>query len=365
MPRKSRAKVIFVSIFCLAAVVALRVWWFPVLGTESPVLLLVPVMLGAWLGGRGLGVLVTLIAVLLHLLFFTPPFARFHVPAGDEAVRLAAFAFEGLAISWMAGQLHAARRRAEEAVAERDRFLAIASHELNNPLNALGLSIALLQRTSGERERKPLALARRQVRRLQRLVGDLLELSRIAAGQISLERRRVDLAAVVEDAVDALREEAEVARCELRVLAREPIVGELDPDRLEQVVINLLSNAIKYGRGAPIELEVGRIGERARLVVRDRGVGIPSDEQQGVFDAFSRASTARASGARGVGLGLWIVKTIVNQHGGEVRVTSVPGEGSEFVVELPLGNPQQARASLARSADGDEQAGGSVAGRAT
>ncbi|AEI63796.1 sensor histidine kinase [Corallococcus macrosporus] len=114
----------------------------------------------------------------------------------------------------------------------------------------------------------------------------------------------------------------------------EPVSGQWDRLRLEQVLVNLLSNAAKYGAGRPVTVEVGAVGPVARLSVRDEGIGVSPDEQERIFEQFERSASVQHF--KGLGLGLWITKRIIEAHGGSIRLTSEPGKGSTFTVELPL-----------------------------
>jgi signal transduction histidine kinase len=173
-----------------------------------------------------------------------------------------------------------------------------------------------------------------QVANLNLLVDRLLDTSLIAEGHLQLLRSEVDLADVVRTAVEQLREPLRASGSALTVDASTRVIGDWDRVRLEQVATNLIANAIKFGRGAPIEVVVRAVGSAATLVVRDRGIGIPFAEQPRIFDRFERAVSSRHFG--GFGLGLYISKAIVDAHGGSIEVTSRPGEGSTFVVRLPL-----------------------------
>lgn len=232
-----------------------------------------------------------------------------------------------------------AYREAREAVAARDEFISVASHELRTPISSLQLQVDMLL---AEARAAPsvvvpnskLLLAARQIHRLDRLVTELLEISRIAARRFRLEREPCDLAEVARDAASRLVANAERAGSTMTVHADEGIDGLWDRSRIEQIVTNLLTNAIKFGAGAPIELTVDRDGEAARIVVRDRGIGIAAPDVERIFQPFERAVPARAYG--GLGLGLFIVRQIVEAHGGTIAVTSEPPRGSTFTVRLPV-----------------------------
>lgn len=236
---------------------------------------------------------------------------------------------------------HRLRGEAERANRAKDEFLAIVSHELRSPLNALkGWSHVL----SGTPNPDPVLVARavqaikRNVDHQARLIDDLLDTSRIISGKLTLERRPVNLVEVVHAAMDLSRASALAKRIELRFTSDYPVVtADGDPGRLQQVVINLLSNAIKFtpdeGR---VEIDLRRIGERIELTVSDNGIGIESDFLPHVFDRFSQADTSSTRRYWGLGIGLALVRHLVELHGGTVRAVSAgAGHGSTFTIELP------------------------------
>jgi PAS domain S-box-containing protein len=237
----------------------------------------------------------------------------------------------------------AARRAAQDAVATRDEFLSIAGHELKTPLTALLFYSESLSRSAAQLQPGDVAIRAtkvvRNAERLSRLIDELLDVSRIAAGRLTLEFEEVDLAAIVRDLVARSGDAAARVGSTLRLDAPPRIVGRWDRLRLEQVADNLVANAIKYGRGLPIDVRAEADERVARLTVRDRGVGIAPQDQARIFDRFERAVSSRHYG--GLGLGLWIARQVVEAHGGQIRVTSAPGEGAEFTVELPLGAPAE------------------------
>ena len=230
---------------------------------------------------------------------------------------------------------------AQAAVAARDEFLSIASHELRTPLTALRLALENTRRVASREaiERLPpqhvervLATAERQGQRLEKLVTGLLDVSRIHMGRLELDLDEVELGATVQEALGAVEDEAAQSGSEIQVRG-EPVRGYWDRLRVSQVVTNLLANAVKYGGGRPVEVEFGPRGDRAYLVVRDHGIGIDLADQPQIFERFERAVSSRNYG--GLGLGLYIVKRIVEAHGGTVTVESKLGEGAAFAVELP------------------------------
>ncbi|WP_169791657.1 AAA family ATPase [Sandaracinus amylolyticus] len=228
-------------------------------------------------------------------------------------------------------------REAEDAVRLRDEFLSIASHELRTPLASLQLAVQGLPRmlppTCIEDARRVTALVTRQVHRLDSLIGLLLDVSRIRRGRLQLDRQRVDLREIAREAMSLLAQDLSRSGSELVVRAEAPVVGCWDGARLEQVLINLLGNAIKFGRGGRIHVSVSLDGELARVVVEDHGIGIPREVRDHVFEPFRRGVSSRHYG--GLGLGLFITKTIIEEHGGRITVASEVDQGTTFTVELP------------------------------
>ena len=229
----------------------------------------------------------------------------------------------------------------KHAVQLRDEFLSVASHELRTPVTSLQLAVQSALTIGPENNGAPpgflkhaLESAERQTRRVGRLVDALLDVSRIQAGRLELQRESTDLAAVAREVISLLDADARRAGCQVKLEGDIPVVGNWDRARLDQVVTNLLSNAIKYGAGAPIRISVRKLDERARLDVRDEGIGMAASERGRIFERFERAVSAKHYG--GLGLGLYIVRRIVDAHGGQIAVESAPGAGAQFVVELPL-----------------------------
>jgi two-component system, OmpR family, sensor kinase len=228
-----------------------------------------------------------------------------------------------------------------QAVRARDEFIAIAAHELRNPMTPiLGYAEYLLAVGRRPESECPEAM----IVALERLVGligeyikratTLLDVSRITAGELSAELSLVELSGVIRRAVERHAPEAERSGCRLRPRIEDNVSGLLDQLAVDQIADNLLSNAIKYGAGAPIEVSLVRYGARAKLIVRDYGIGISEADQARIFDAFERAVTRREHG--GFGIGLWVVRQLVDTMQGEIHVTSRPAKGSTFTVILPL-----------------------------
>jgi signal transduction histidine kinase len=231
---------------------------------------------------------------------------------------------------------------ARHSVLVRDRFLSMASHELRTPLTSLQLQGETMERRmargdvpSPEEVGRLTSLLLRGVRRLRRLVEDMLDVTRMTTGTLSLCRGSVDLSRLVAAELESRTAELRAGGYTLTSSIEPDVVGCWDPQRLEQVVANLVGNAIRYGRGQPIDVVLTRADGMARLVVQDRGVGIDRCDHARIFRAFERASTA-TDGQGGLGLGLYIVAQILASHGGSVDLESAPGAGSTFVIQLPL-----------------------------
>jgi signal transduction histidine kinase len=230
-------------------------------------------------------------------------------------------------------------QQAEQAIRVRDEFVLLASHELRTPLTALGASAqGILKQANGRDGASPESILRygriiaRQVEQLGRLSERLLAASQIV-GQLRLQTERFDLGAAVGEVARRLAAHAEKAGSRIRVEAAAPLMGVWDRGRIEQAVGNLLENAIKFGAGQPIEVTVAARQETAIISVRDHGIGISAEHLGRLFQRYQRAVSAQNFG--GLGLGLYIVRVIVEAHGGTVRAESRLGEGATFVVELP------------------------------
>ncbi len=249
------------------------------------------------------------------------------VEVAEELARRAALALDNARLY----------RRAQEALRARDEFLSVAAHEIRGPLTAIHLAAQTIRKGKARPESlsNMFAIVEREDRRLSQFVDELLDLGRIREGRLQLHFESVSLGEVVRDVARRLDLELVRSRSSLSVVAEENIVGQWDRFRVEQVVNNLLSNAIKFGLGKPIEVLTRTDGGRALLIVKDRGIGIEAEVLPRLFKPFERGVSERHYG--GLGLGLHIVKMIVEAMRGTVRVESAPATGTVFTVELPIG----------------------------
>src|SRR5262249_31348096 len=238
-----------------------------------------------------------------------------------------------------------ARSEAEEANRLKDEFLATISHELRSPLNAILGWARLLRDSKGKEEplESSLEIIGRNLQSQARLIEDLLDVSRIVSGKLSVQMRAVTLNSTTQGVVADMRPAAEAKGIDLRLKEDEEIKLLGDADRLQQVVWNLLSNAIKFTpEGGRIEVRLKRVGERAELQVSDTGRGVSPEFLPYVFDRFRQATRTDARSRAGLGLGLTIVKYIVEAHDGSVTAESPGvGLGATFICKLPLAGAEQ------------------------
>lgn len=243
----------------------------------------------------------------------------------------------------------AARAGAESVNSLKDQFLAIVSHELRSPLSAIAGWAHILQGegAGAEDRKKGLEVIEQSVRVQSKLIEDLLDISRIASGRMRLELQPVEPRAFIDAAVEAIRPSAEAKSMRVRKLldlAAGPVTG--DPGRLQQVMVNLLTNAVKFTpEKGYIEIALQRCGDRAEISVADTGIGIRADFLPHVFDRFRQADDSIHARHGGLGLGLAIVRHLVELHGGDIRAESLgEGCGARFVLRLPMAPPRGAAA---------------------
>ncbi|MBS2029022.1 MAG: PAS domain-containing protein [Deltaproteobacteria bacterium] len=302
------------------------------------------------LGERGAGSLEILCSLGGRWLLTVPLQAREHRLGALSLVRHEAFepgerrlAEEVASRAAMALESAMLYREAQGAIGMRDDFLSVASHELRTPVTALRLALQALARMAPslpEAASKLVRAAERYELRLSKLIDTLLDVTRLEGRKLALELEEVDLSAVAAEVVQLFSAEAQHADSEVTLRTPGPVIGVWDRSRLEQVVANLLSNAIKYGKRRPVELEVSASPDRARLLVRDHGIGVPTDRRAAIFGRFERAVSSR--NYAGLGLGLYIARGIARALGGDIELESTPGVGSVFTLDLPRVTPEGA-----------------------
>jgi len=243
-------------------------------------------------------------------------------------------------LSLDAERMFAVEREQSRQLRVRDEFIRIASHELATPLTATKLALRRLEGAElPEAARHAVGVLDRQVRRLEQLVSEMLDTTRLQIGRVRLERTEVDLVAATRGVIDLLATVDSSEPEQIRLHGDGAAVGLWDAARLDQIVTNLLANAIKYGEGRPIDVTITHHRDHARLQVRDHGIGIAAEALGRIFDPFERAAPVETHG--GLGLGLYIARRFVEMHGGRIAVDSEPGAGATFVVDLPLATPRE------------------------
>lgn len=237
--------------------------------------------------------------------------------------------------------------KAQEAVKLRDTFLSVASHELKTPITTLQLQFQMIDRMVRKKEsiprqelEKPFIRMMGQLKRLTLLIDDLLDVTRINAGKMEYHPERFDLVPFLQDLVLQLDGEATKIGSTIHFSGPMELIGSWDRHRLEQVIVNLMTNAIKYGNAKPIFLSVRKDHDSAVIEVKDNGLGISEENIGKIFERFERVDATR--NISGLGLGLWIVKRILEGLGGTIEVQSTLGVGSVFCVKLPLSDAHPA-----------------------
>lgn len=227
-----------------------------------------------------------------------------------------------------------------DANRRKDEFLATLAHELRNPLAPLRNALQIIRLSPGQEAKdQARSMMERQLGQMVRLVDDLMDVSRITRGKVELRKERVQLSALMESAVETSRPLIEQMGHELTVtLPEHPVVVEADPIRLAQVFANLLNNAAKYSdRGGHIWLTAARQGSQVIVSVKDTGIGIPPDDLTSIFDMFNQVDRSLEMAQGGLGIGLTLVRRLVEMHHGRVSAHSEGlGRGSEFIVQFPV-----------------------------
>lgn len=332
------------------------------LGEDAPLSIsALAVAIAAWYGGMKPGMLATVLSLIVGTYLFIERDNVIPRKLSDR-VRCAMFLAEGTMISWLFHEMRTARARTEAqrrqlenemklrhaieaelvlANERKDAFVAAVAHELRNPLAPIRNALEIMQLmgddpTAVERAR---GIMERQVDQMVRLISDLMDISRIGQGKLQLDKQRVELAIVIQTAVEACTPVINASRHELTVtMPSEPLILEADPARLIQVFSNLLTNAAKYTEpGGRILLRADRQENSVIVRVRDNGIGIPPELLPSVFEMFMQADDGAKRRQGGLGIGLALVRRLVRVHGGSVEAHSNGrGKGSEFVVRLPL-----------------------------
>ena len=243
-------------------------------------------------------------------------------------------------------ELRATQAELERSLQMRDDFMSMVAHELRTPLNTLFLETQLrgMQLDKGNMAafsedllRKMVARDGRQIQSMIRLINDMVDVSRIRSGKLSIRPAETELAALLQRIVSDLSQRTEAAGATIELDAATPVTGVWDEFRVEQVIINLLTNALRYGGSKPVKITLSVADGQAHVEVRDQGVGIAPEDQMRIFNPFERAGTKDVR--EGLGLGLYIARQLAESHGGSLDVQSTPDQGAAFRLVLPLQTP--------------------------
>jgi signal transduction histidine kinase len=256
-----------------------------------------------------------------------------HIHLAEELAYRAAMAFENAL----------AHQSSIEAIRARDEFLSIASHELKTPLQSLtlqnqmrkrNLNKNLLEAFTPDKVSRMIEADLKHLMRINRLIDDMLDISRIRAGKLNFMKETADISTFVNEVLERFGPQLDAVGCFLTITIKDEMKANFDIYRLEQVLLNVLTNAMKYGSGRPISVVVQKKSDKALISVHDQGPGINSEDLERIFDRFERAISS--SEVSGLGLGLYISRQIMEQHNGALYATSVIGKGSTFTLELPI-----------------------------
>lgn len=334
-----------ITIVCgVMALVMLLIRHGPATDVHIRLLLLAAVMLSSWFGGVGPGLLTTLIA---SITIAFAPAVRFKLTDLNQVVRLVEFVVVSLLITFLNDRRRKAQEKAELAQNQaeaanrgKDDFIAAVSHELRTPLTAvLGWTRAVrFQQTDTNLLGNALDAIERNAKHLSELIDDLLDSSRISAGQLRLEVAPCDLAAVIRSAIDVVHPALDAKGIRFRTNLKEKTPTVLgDERRLQQVIWNLLSNAVKFtSDGGLIQVNLNNTDSHAQIVIKNTGIGIAPELLPHVFERFRQGDRSQQRHG-GLGLGLAIAKELVELHGGTIEAHSKgQGKGAKFTITLPL-----------------------------
>ncbi len=244
---------------------------------------------------------------------------------------------------FLLGQLRSTQEELQHSLKMREEFMSLVAHEMRTPLNTLFLEVQVrlaqlaknnLSAFTPEQLHKMLARSERQLKSMIRLIEDMLDVSRIKNGKLSIKPDNTHLSALVQRIAEDLTPLAKEAGTGFELAVEADIHGYWDAFRIEQIIINLMTNAVRYGKGMPVQVSLSMDGERACIQVKDQGIGISEHELKNIFEAFERGGDNEVKA--GLGLGLYISRKLAEAHGGEISVSSQKDAGSTFTLRIPL-----------------------------
>jgi signal transduction histidine kinase len=329
-----------VAIVSIGVATAIRFWLDPVLGDHLTfAVYYLAVAIAARAGGVWPAVITAVVSSLLANYFFSAPQYSLRIDSPTEFLAQIMFLSVSVVIGLLSEGSLRALARARRAEQQKDDFLAILAHELRTPLAVIYYTNQVGHRSGVKSGQDRSDVIDRQVHQLNQMIDDLLDISRVTRGKFRMQFERVDAMTEVDGALQKVQHLIESREHELTVQrCQEALPVWADPLRLEQVLTNLLTNAAKYTpKRGRIDLQVTRENDNAVFRVRDNGQGIPKEMVSRVFDLVTQVERSLEDPERGLGIGLALVRTLTELHGGTVSVTSEgPGRGSEFIVRLPL-----------------------------
>ncbi len=240
-------------------------------------------------------------------------------------------------------ELRQAINRAERESQLREEFISVASHELQNPLSVMKLQSQLLKLKASrhtltpEEQQNSLDKIDRQIQRLNLMIDDMSDITRLGKGEFTLHKEKMDLSDLVKEVMDNYEDALKAAKIQTTLKLEDEVKGYWDSTRLEQVIVNLISNAAKYAPGSEVSIALKKLGNEVSFVVTDNGPGISSENQVKIFEKYERVR--KDEHVKGLGLGLFIARQIVEQHGGNLSLKSHLGQGSVFTMNLPIELP--------------------------
>jgi signal transduction histidine kinase len=340
MPFRSKVWIAYgIGMLCLIVATVVRYVLDPVLGDHlSFGFFFLAVSVAAWMGGIWPALFAAVLGCVLANYLFTAPAGSFAIDSAEELLNMLLFMAVSVVIGVLSEISLRSLSRAKAAEKQKDDFLAIIAHELRSPLSVIQYTNQLNRLAPVEHPDERSAIIDRQVTHITHLVEDLLDISRVARGKIHLNLERIDAADIVHGALEQALPLIEERQHVLHLhLPPEPMPLFGDRMRLEQVLTNLLTNAAKYTPAkGEIEVAVVSVDGMVQIRVRDNGLGIPKDKLKQVFEPFAQLEQAVDKSAGGLGIGLSIVRKLVEMHGGTVSAASDgPQRGSEFAVRLP------------------------------
>lgn len=318
---------------------AIRYALYPVLGGEHMMFYFLAVTVAAWAGGVRPAMVTSLFSSVLGNYLFSEPRGHFEIRNTEQLLSLIIFNSVSLLIGVLCEISLKSMARARAAEQQKDDFLAILAHELRNPLAIIHYTNLAEQRGGNAGSLDRSEVIDRQVQHLDQMIDDLVDIARVSRGKFRMEFEPVGVAGIVDDALDVAQRFIKERDHELIVSrAPEDMILWCDPLRIKQVITNLLRNAARFTpRGGKIEFRISNENGSAVFRVRDNGRGIPKEMLSRVFDLHTQVERSLEQTGSGLGIGLALVRTLVELHGGTVAAMSDgPNRGSEFVVRLPL-----------------------------